>query len=254
MMNYKLRRLIRNRGMIVSLSFNIILITLVIFTLVINFGRSNEQSGSDYVILGNVRDVSKEDITEIGNLNSCDIGKENYLFLGDSITYRYHLDKYFPDIPIVNSGIDGNKASDILEDMERRVYQYNPTTIFLLIGTNQLDGSQTDDEIVGEIQQIVEQIQKNRPYASIYIESIYPVNKNIRHNDVKWRENSRIININKMIEEYSKKHKVFYIDVYSSLIDDDGDLRKEYTLDGLHLSDEGYEVVTNILKKYIKEC
>ena len=44
---------------------------------------------------------------------------KNYVFLGDSITSRYDLDKYFPDYKykVVNSGIGGNKTSDILDDM-----------------------------------------------------------------------------------------------------------------------------------------
>ena len=254
MMNFKLRRLDNRKEMIISLSLNFSLSILVIFILIMNLGQTNKYSKSEYVILGNVRDMSQEDVNNLNKFNQCDMKKENYLFLGDSITYRYDLDKYFPNIPIVNSGIDGNTASDILKNMEKRVYQYNPTVIFLLIGTNQLDGKQTDDEIVGEIQEIVEQIHDNRPYASIYIESIYPVNSNIKNNDVKWRTNSRIMDINAKLKDYSMTHNVFYIDIYSSLIDDDGNLKKEYTLDGLHLSENGYDVVTSILNKYIKEC
>ena len=66
---------------------------------------------------------------------------QNIVFLGDSITNRYDLEKYFSDINIVNSGKEGNKATDILASMKERVYDYNPSKLFLLIGTNDLDES-----------------------------------------------------------------------------------------------------------------
>ena len=37
------------------------------------------------------------------------------------------------------------------------------------------------------------------------------------------------------------------------LVDDKGYLDKKYTEDGLHLNDEGYEVVTSVLMKYMEE-
>lgn len=41
-----------------------------------------------------------------------------------------------------------------------------------------------------------------------------------------------------------------YINVYDKLVDGEV-LNEEYSDDGLHLNDNGYEVVTDILKKYI---
>ena len=46
----------------------------------------------------------------------------NYLFLGDSITDFYDLDKYFNDYKVVNSGISGNQTSDIYKDIKKRAY------------------------------------------------------------------------------------------------------------------------------------
>ena len=68
---------------------------------------------------------AKEEVKEVIKV------PDNYLFLGDSITEYYDLDKYYPDLPVVNSGIAGDTTEDILNDMEGRVYQYNPSKIFL---------------------------------------------------------------------------------------------------------------------------
>lgn len=182
---------------------------------------------------------------------------DNYLFLGDSITDFYDLDKYYEDLPVVNSGINGNRTTDILNDMKDRVYRYNPSKVFLLIGTNDIIDGKGNDEIIDNIKKIIELIKKNRPYAEIYLESIYPVNKTdndkISLSMVSSRDNDQIIEINKKLKKYCNEKKITYIDLYSKLVDDEGNLKLDYTKEGLHLSDDGYKVVTEEISKYIKK-
>ena len=178
---------------------------------------------------------------------------DNYVFLGDSITDFYDLDKYYEGLPVVNSGIDGNDTQDILDDMENRVYQYNPSKVFLLIGTNDIDHGDSLDSIVDRIEQILLEIREIRPYAELYLESIYPVMEGERA--VNSRTNEKIITINKRLEDFCKKEEITYINMFDLLVDSSSEkvqINPDYTKDGLHLSDEGYEVVTNEVKKYLK--
>ena len=176
---------------------------------------------------------------------------ENILFLGDSITYLYDLDKYYPDNNVVNSGISGNVCDDILNNMYDRVYKYNPSIVFLLIGTNQIRIGDSDDKILSDIKTIINLIHDNRPIAKIYVESIYPVNDDIDKDIVKNRDNTRISKINARIKNMVEENNYGeYINVYDKLIDGDK-LNKEYSDDGLHLNDKGFEIVTDILTKYI---
>lgn len=176
---------------------------------------------------------------------------DNYLFLGDSITDFYDLDKYYPDLPVVNSGISGNTTDDILNNMKKRAYQYNPSKVFLLIGTNDLTRDKSNDEIVEGVEKIIEGIKENRPKAEIYLESIYPVNYSLSPKMVNVRKNDDIKEINKKIKKYCKDNKITYIDMYDLLKDDDDNFDSIYTNDGLHPNDEGYEVITKEIKKYI---
>ena len=176
----------------------------------------------------------------------------NYLFLGDSITYFYDLENYFPNMPVVNSGIISNTTDDILDDMENRVYRYNPSKVFILIGTNDLRDKKSPDEIFSNIKNIIIKIKENRPAAKIYIESIYPVNPNIDEDSVEGRKNSDILKVNKELKNYSKKINITYIDVHTELVGKDGNLKEDYSKDGLHLNNKGYDVVTEELMKYLK--
>ena len=148
------------------------------------------------------------------------LGDENIVFVGDSITYQYNLEKYYKDeIHVVNSGID----EYVIEEC---------------------------------IKKLVTNIKKNRPNCDIYLESIYPVNdtdnEKISHSMVHGRKNEKIISINKTLKKFADKtENVTYINMYDKLIDEDGNMKLEYTREGLHLSDEGYKVVTKELSKYI---
>jgi len=176
---------------------------------------------------------------------------DNYLFLGDSITDFYDLDKYYPDLPVVNSGISGNTTDDILNNMKKRAYQYNPSKVFLLIGTNDLTRDKSNEEIVEGVEKIIEGIKENRPKAEIYLESIYPVNYSLSPKMVNVRKNDDIKEINKKLKKYCKDSKITYIDMYDLLKDDDDNFDSIYTNDGLHPNDEGYEVITKEIKKYL---
>ncbi len=182
----------------------------------------------------------------------------NNVFLGDSITALYDLEKYYPNVNVVNSGGHGNTADTILVEIEERVFQYNPSKVFLLIGTNDVQLVDSDVHILNRIEMIIDSIKSHRPYTKIYIESIYPVNNRadlydqINPQSVGYRNNKRIVSLNKKIKTLCKKENITYIDVFSKLVDESGDLKIEYTKEGLHLTDEAYEIVTKELIKYLE--
>lgn len=182
----------------------------------------------------------------------------NYLFLGDSITEQYDLKEYYEDYPVVNSGVSGDFVSSIVIDMKKRVYDYNPSKVFLLIGINDLRKGNDASEIVSNTKEIIELIKENRPYSEIYLESIYPINKTDDDKvsdsvkNIKF-DNEKIIEVNDLLKDLAKDEKITYVDLYNKLIDDDGNLNISYTKDGLHISSEGYECITKELMKYIKD-
>ena len=182
---------------------------------------------------------------------------ENIVFLGDSISYRYPLDDFYDNKHLVNSGIDGNKTTDILKNMKDRVYDYNTSKVFLLIGVNDLNKRNPDvDDIFNNIKKIVSNIKENRNMTKIYIESVYPVNESLLDdddNEVELRRNKNIISLNDKLKKYCDNNKITYINMYDQLVDEDGNLDGKYSDKGLHLSKEGYKVVTSNLKKYIEE-
>ena len=201
------------------------------------------------IITINISASSEEIANKTQNINK----NENIVFLGDSIFDWYPTDKIFSDLPVVNSGICGNTTNDILENMEERVYKYNPTKVFLNIGTNDIeydDSDELNEEVANNIIKITENILRNRKKSKVYIISIYPVNNNMSaaHD----RHNSEIEEINSKLSSYcTSKENVEYIDAYNQLLDNEGMLDEAYTKDGLHPNDLGYAKLTEIFMKYM---
>lgn len=182
---------------------------------------------------------------------------ENIVFFGDSITNKYNVSEFFPSSYVVNSGISGDKTEDLLDRIDDDVYKYNPSKVFLLIGINDLNHGIDEDDIIDNIQKIVNGIKTNRKNTKIYIESIYPINRNTLNskeyefnNDI---TNDRLKKINFRIKKLCEENDIEYIDIFSKLLDDEGNLKESYTIEGLHLNDLGYFKVTNELNKYINK-
>ena len=173
-----------------------------------------------------------------------------YLFLGDSITNQYDLEKYYPSLETINSGINGNRTEDILEDMKNRVFQHQPTDVIILIGINQIERDSVD-KIVDDIKKIVDDIKTQNNKTNIYIQSVYPVNAEVENTASLYKDNNKIIEVNKKLKEYTEESDVKYVDIYDKLLSEDGKLDEIYTQDGLHLNDKAYEIITNEIIKMI---
>ncbi len=196
---------------------------------------------------------SNEEEKVVTKIKEKKIVDDNYLFLGDSLTHRYDLEQYYENMPVVNSGVEGDTTGNILNHMKERVYDYNPSKVILLVGTNDLDDFYhlTVDDVFENIKDIVHKIEENRKYTEIYLESLYPINKNKESGTIKEKSNERIKELNEKLKEFCADNGYTYIDVYSRLIDEDENLKSEYTEDGLHIEKDGYEVITEEIKKYI---
>lgn len=183
------------------------------------------------------------------------VDKEKIVFVGDSITDQYNLNNYYNynNKIIVNSGISGYKTKNIIDRFNNLVEQHQADKLFLMIGTNDLSAGIKEDEIISNTVEIISMIKKSSPKTKIYYETIYPVNGEIRKNNLKTKKNDKINYINEEMKKYCDENDVIYLDVHSILVDDNGNLDSKYTEDGLHVNETAYEIITEYLKPYVEE-
>ena len=70
---------------------------------------------------------------------------------------------------------------------------------------------------------------------------------------VKYTPNKNVKYINEQLKTFCSENNVTYIDLYDKLADGDGDLRSKFSEDGLHLTEAGYNVVTETIKSILNE-
>jgi len=177
------------------------------------------------------------------------------VFVGDSITDFFRLNEFFHGIYVINRGIGGDTTDGVLKRLNESVFALLPSKVFLLIGTNDIGENKSDEHIIRNIREIIDRIREKCPETQIYLQSIYPVSrvndKKINKYIVGRRTNERIRRINGELKKIAREKDIVYIDVFSHLTDENGNLKLEYTVEGLHLTIEGYRVCADVLRPYV---
>ncbi|MEG1835768.1 MAG: GDSL-type esterase/lipase family protein [Oscillospiraceae bacterium] len=190
-------------------------------------------------------------------LKRCETEKKGEIvFAGDSITDFYKLDKWFPEYTVCNRGICGETTRNLLERFDETITVMKPKLIILLIGINDLNRGKGSESAIMGTESIIININKKLPQCKIILQSVYPVNKNKTDKFDGYNESansSEIIAMNYKLRELSQKYNCRFADIYSDLIDENGDFKKDLTIDGLHPNENGYEIITKKLKPIINE-
>ncbi|MHC5723398.1 MAG: SGNH/GDSL hydrolase family protein [Nostoc sp.] len=153
----------------------------------------------------------------------------------------------------LNQGISGETSNGLLKRL--KIFdRTRPEVIFVMIGINDLIGGISDRVILDNQRQIINYLQKVHPTAQIVVQSILPHGAD----SATWKgrdkllavTNSRIHELNQQLQSISTKKGVKYLDLYPLFTNKQGNLRREFTTDGLHLSPEGYIVWRSALQIY----
>ncbi|MBP2660181.1 MAG: lysophospholipase L1-like esterase [Firmicutes bacterium] len=182
---------------------------------------------------------------------SIDLHDEHPLvFLGDSITDEGEWDKLFPNSSAENRGIGGDSTLGLLKRLDQ-VITLHPSKIFLMIGTNDLCYNRSIKDTLANYNQILAELRVNLPNTQVYVQSVLPFNDTIFPSRG-LRTNSNILQLNAGIKKLASQYNYPYIDLVPAFSGLDGRLPAQYTRDGLHLDDSGYQLWRDQLKPMIR--
>lgn len=174
--------------------------------------------------------------------------KDEILFLGDSITDNAEWVELFGNnARIKNRGIGGDDTKGVLERLGE-ITESKPDKVFIMIGTNDLAYGVSKEQVVENYREILQAILDDSPETKIYVQSILPVDEALHYT----RPNTDIDFINKQLEKMSEDLGLVYIDLASDF-KKDGKLNPQYSIDGLHLNGEGYEIWKEKIDHYVEE-
>lgn len=170
------------------------------------------------------------------------------VLLGDSITDFFNWYELFYDFSkvsgqaVYNRGISGDTTDRLLERLYENVLNINPKNILLLIGTNDIGRGLPLSMSVENVSRIIEMAKEKCPDVNFILQAVYPINRGMRDKFEK-RSNEKIELMNKEFTKLSEKYGCVWFDITDKLKDETGNLKKEYTYDGLHLNVSAYKIV-----------
>lgn len=169
------------------------------------------------------------------------------VMLGDSLTdFAGDWREYLPGWDVVNRGI----AGDMIEGMELRlkeVASLQPSQLYVLAGCNNFvkhPWAQAED-IWPVYEHFLKQIKATLPEVPLHIISLLPMHPSSPDYP---GFNAKAARINAILKKASDGYGYQYLDLAARLKDENGDLRREYTLDGCHLTDEGFRIWADLMK------
>ena len=192
------------------------------------------------------------------------VKKGQILFTGSSLMEQFPVNELMmtelPGKIIYNRGIGGFTTTDMLNNLDVQIFDLEPSVIFINIGTNDLNGEdKTLDEVLAALEknygEILKQISERLPETKVYLMAYYPVNEEAAPETSKGmignRSNKNMPLINARVEALAKAYGYNYINVNDGLTDEKGNLKKEYTIDGVHMYGDAYKVILGNMKKYL---
>ncbi len=179
-------------------------------------------------------------------LENLTIDSSNIVFLGNSLTEYGEWGEFFNNNNIRNRGIAGEFTDGILRRLDP-ITTGKPKQVFLMIGINDLI-LHRPPHILSNYKSIVEQIRSKTPSTELIVQSILPVNNEVKNTGL---SNEDVLVLNAGIQAIADDFNLKYVDLHQKFKDPTGKLDPKYTLDGIHLNRAGYELWTGAINNLV---
>lgn len=186
-------------------------------------------------------------------------------FLGDSVTEG--LDSYANPVKgvaavygyrsagpsaILNRTSLRNFATETDEIALDKIAERAPKRLYILLGANALarDGEAEETSFLAYYGQMLDLIRETLgPDVTIYVQSMTPVRPEYTEKAAGLYK-ERIQRVNDALAKLAEEKGCPFVNIYDVLADENGDLRQDYSADGLHMNASGYSAWVNHLASH----
>jgi lysophospholipase L1-like esterase len=172
------------------------------------------------------------------------------VFMGNSITEQWNLAAMFPGKPYINRGISGQTTPQMLVRFRQDVVALRPAVVVILAGTNDIAGNTGP----ASLEMIADNLMSMTEIAlangiRVVLSSVLPAY------EYPWKKGlepaPKIVALNARLKDYATRTGVTYVDYHSAMRDERGGLRPELSTDGVHVSERGYRLMTELAAQAI---
>lgn len=184
------------------------------------------------------------------------------VFAGSSLMEMFPVNKLLEesgsDKIIYNRGVGGFVSEELWNALDTCILDLKPSRLFINIGTNDLsDPSIPIERMIAVYDKIITAVEQNLPGIRIYLMAYYPVNYEAAAESMKEclriRTNEKIALANAEVAALAARHNQRYIDINRNLKDEQGRLKSEYTVEGMHINEDGYRAIFADIMSYVNE-
>lgn len=165
--------------------------------------------------------------------------EEKIFFLGDSIVARWDVKRFFPAHSVENLGVSGEG----IKYVESMAHSFCNDIVVVMIGTNDLKWINSEEQDP-YVERYVKAIY-NLDASTVFLFSILPRSRSTDSENI----HQKITSLNKKIQSKVNGTSVVFIDVYEKFYKNG--MNSQYSYDGLHLNEYGYELLSESLKTYL---
>ena len=223
------------------------LLLLLLTSLIVNAQQKINENWADWANFKKYADQNKAVPPKIK-------GERRVVFLGNSIFEGWLRSRpeFFAGKPYYDRGISGQTTPQMLLRFYDDVLALNPDVLVLKCGINDIaqnTGPYDPAKTINNIKAIAQLARANK--IKVVLCSVLPAN------DFKWRPGlepaDKVIALNAAIKQFADEQDYFYLDLYSSVVDENKGMKKEYASDGVHPTVEGYKVIEPLVEDAIRK-
>lgn len=177
------------------------------------------------------------------------------VMVGDSITEGFFgtgtMSKTIGGIPVMNQGISGDQIDHVTSGtgVTTRIdliKQARPAVVFVMIGVNDFwGGKETPEDVLPQYEKMFSLLKTALPDTPIVLQSVLPTSmKNAYLND-------SVDKLNARAKQLAEESGASYLDLHPVMEDENGELKAEFTGDGVHLNAAAYAAWLTVLEEEI---
>ena len=173
--------------------------------------------------------------------------KGGVVFVGSSSIRLWNLSRSFPGVSTVNRGFGGSHISDSIRFVDTLVIRHRPKTVVFYAGDNDLSAGKTPETVAADFAAFVSKVHAALPETRIAFIGIKPSLQ-------RWALIAKVREANALVRKQCEADdRLAFVDVDGPMLGWDGKPRQELLVeDGLHLSPQGYELWTMLVRPFVE--
>jgi lysophospholipase L1-like esterase len=168
------------------------------------------------------------------------------VFVGSSTIRLWDVAAYFPDVKILNRGFGGSELADAVRYIDRLVLKHEPRLVVVYAGDNDIAAGRLSEQVAVDFERFVRAVHTRLPQTRILYLAIKP-------SILRWLQVDRMRRANEMIRAIcARDDRLAFLDFDAVMAGWDERPRRElFVQDGLHLSPQGYQIWSAIIRPYL---